>query len=334
MSKIRVERFTNDADIKDHMLPASHGRYGLDTHTYDFSDIAKQQFQEWHFRKDREWKQAARDEHEARIAEFNRVIAERKLALLEARPTIEVVSDPKMRRRDFGVRVKCRVGNGPGPIEYYYVAFRPVELRGRPEHTWTKWRTDFRAYSMPKTVLVYTLNPGKQYDIVVYGGSKHGGVYSESVTVAFGAALAEHAPVPVQEAAEEKVEPPVVAPEPSHQHMFGGVWGNAWNQFPGIAPGRRYGSIGNASFKLPNGEPGLVTALFHTNYRTLRLTLDHGTPSDQFPDEIRIGSDLVFDDPGGLQKFGLGYARDYELESGSPDRIRVGDSSTFTLVWD
>ena len=342
-----VESFHDDADVEKHMLPASHGYYGLDTHTYTFSVAAQRQFWEWHFRNEERIRQERLAEHERKTQEFNRKINERKAKIERAKPAIEVVGEPKMRRDDFGVQVRATIGTGPGPLEYYYFAYRPVSMRGQPDHTWSKWGTDFKAHNMPKAELVCMLRPGTAYDIAVYGGSRHGGVYSSPVTVSYTEPVAqqqqqqiEPEPAPALGAItrpEDKPAPTIDAkPLPSHEHRLSGTWGNAWGRFPGIAPGRNYGTIVDAAFTLPDGSPGEVTALFLTDSVTLRVTLAHGTSSDQFPDSVGVDTDEyanVFDTPGEMQSFGLGVARDYKLASGGAGRIMVSKTSAFQLLW-
>ena len=335
-----VGTFQDDADIAAHMLPPEHGYYGLDTHTYRFSVAAQRQFWDWHFRNEERIRQERLAEHERKTAEFNRKINERRAAIEAAKPAIELAGQPTMRRHDFGVVVRATVGAGPGPLDYYYFAYRPVEMRGQPDHTWTKWRVDFLAHNMPKEEVIYTLDPNREYDIAVYGGSRHGGVYSDPVTVSMqgGVGTAPEAPAapesaPQQQAAEEAPPKPPEAPE-IRGHRMGGVWGNAWDRFPGIAPGRHYGTIQDDAFRLPNGQMAVVTALFLTDSRTLRVTLTPGTPADQFPPRIQVetgGHVNVFDLPGPAQTFGLGEARDYTLAFGSPGHIRVGVRSEFVL---
>ena len=119
-------------------------------------------------------------------------------------------------------------------------------------------------------------------------------------------------------------------------HEAKGVWGNAWGRFPGIAPGRRYGSISGEYFTLPDGKQGGIAALFLLNLSTLRVTLGHNTPADQFPKKVSIitgDATVVFDEPGSLQTFGLGNARDYRAEGDGYHRIRPGDQSEIKLLY-
>ena len=340
MSKTFVERFQGDADIQRHMLtPEDHGGkaiYGLNTHKYDFSEVAEQQFWEWHFRNEREANQAALDEHEAKTAEFNRLIAERKVAILGAKPAVELVGEPmEMGYGKWVHRVRMLIGAGPGPLDYWWLGFRKASNRHMGIEGYSKWRTDKRAHNLPHEWAVTHLERGETYDFAVIGGNRHGRVASDPVSAAYEAQPEPAAPEPATapEPASERVEVPAMKPDLAHEHRFSGTWGNAWHKFPGIAPGRNYGAIADAAFTLPNGDPGLVTAIFHTDSRTLRLTLDHGTDSDQFPDEVWVDEEALFAAPGGMQKFGLGHARDYSLKSGSSSRIRVGGRGAFVLAW-
>ena len=242
------------------------------------------------------------------------------------------------------MKVRATVGSGPGPLRYYYFVFRPTDMRGQPDHTWTKWRTDFRGHEMPKDELIYTLDPNRSYDIAVYGGSRHGGVYSDPVTVAFvGGEVEDTPPAPGREpgetlpdaggATQETAPPASGEPEPAtggRQHRFRGTWGYAWNQFPGIAPGRNYGEIENPAFTRPDGGMSLVTAVFCMTPGILRLTLQKDTDADQFPDHVKAG-DTVFARPGKRQLFGLGHARDYTRVSGDSSDVRVGKKCEFVL---
>lgn len=116
-----------------------------------------------------------------------------------------------------------------------------------------------------------------------------------------------------------------------YTHSFSGTWGLAWGRFPGIAPGRNYGSIENETFKLPNESTANVTAVFLMNHgRTLRLTLDAGTPADQFPSRVTAGK-AIFGSPGALQGLGLGAARDYRLARGDTKDLQVGQSTDFEI---
>ena len=345
----RVESFRDDADVAAHMLPPEHGYYGLDTHTYRFTVVAQRQFWQWHFRNEERIRQERLAEHDRKTAEFNRKINDRRARVEAAKPKIEIVGEPTMRRNDFGVKVRATAGAGPGPLRYYYFAFRPVELRGQPDHTWTKWRTDFGSHKMPKTEVIYTLEPHRAYDIAVYGGSSHGGVYSDPVTVSMKPGTAREptpAPVPEPEAREpqkQQLADPVPEPDPVNpERSVVGTWGLAWGKFPGIAPGRHYGEFEeDGSIKLRDGSPGLVTAFFLTDPRTLRVTLAHGTPAEQFPFEVDVltpaGGEVrvcSFGAPGRAQTFGLGEARDYSLLTGETGILAPGVTSTFAFDYD
>ena len=334
--KTHVAAFIDEADIQAHMLtPEDHGGkaiYGLNTHRYDFSPEAERQFWDWHFRREAEQHEQALAEYQAKQDDLNRLIMERRLALHAARPEIEICAGPKTYDAETGmVRVRCTAGDGPGPIRYYWVGFRETWRRGEANGGWSKWRTDFRPWNLPYETTLQ-LDPSKEYDVAVIGGYRYGRVESIPVRVTF----VPESKMETGTAQETIVQDPPGDPNvpPAHAHTFSGVWGHAWNQFPGIAPGRKYGSISGAAFSLPNGNPGLVTAVFRHRPGKLRLTLAKGTPADQFPDEIRVSGGIVFDDPGPVQKFGLGDARDYEIETGLPDKIKVGETSTLVLEWD
>ena len=223
--------------------------------------------------------------------------------------------------------------------------FRPGELRGQPGHTWSKWRTDFRPHNMPKDELIYTLDPNREYDIAVYGWSPHGGVHSDPVTVAMQGGTAREPTPPPQRpeptsapSADPGIEDLIesgglVDAQSAPHHRFAGTWGNAWGKFPGIAPGRNYGTLEDATFAFPDGSPGLVTALFATDPATLRLTLAPGTAAEQFPDWIVVNQEHLFAEPGRRQTFGLGEARDYRRVSrtGSTSDIHVGRRAEFAI---
>ena len=186
----------------------------------------------------------------------------------------------------------------------------------------------------------------------MYGGSKHGGVYSDPVTVSLRQDAEERAQEPPaapesapQQPPQQQEAPPAAEQEATQGpqrvpgRWFAGTWGLAWGKFPGIAPGRSYGSFEDSSVKLRDGSPSLVTAVFLTDPGTLRVTLAHGTASEKFPSKVRVwhGEKLtdVFSSPGAAQTFGLGEARDYSREYAAAGYIIApGVTSTFEFEFE
>ena len=344
MSRIHVERFKDDADIQKYMLtPEDHGGkaiYGLNTHKYDFSEVATQQFWEWHFRNEREAAKQAMDEHEAKTKEFNRLIAERKLAIAEAQPAIRIVKGPFKTSRGIMVRVEAMVGNGPGPLDHYAIMHRRPEQASAPEGGWSQWMKSRRPWNLPfqETVI---LDGNGDHEVAVVGSNAHGRSVSETLLVrAQDAGQQDFGPqkvyiIPEEKPTEQPKQEPVKNEAPEigphkKEHRTNCAWVLTWD-FPGIAPSRNQGSFDN---------PGDLTAAFLIKPTTLRIQLKHGTPSEDFPSKVVIERPvrdglLVFQNPGDMQTFGLGNARDYELTYGiSANVIASGVNDTeMALIW-
>lgn len=330
-----VESFRDDIDIQAHMLSADHGKYGLDTHTYRFSVTAQRQFWRWHFENEERIRQARLAEHERKTDEFNRKIAERKAGIAEAQPAIRIVSGPKVTDRGLMVRVEALVGRGPGPLEHYAIVHRRPAQASAWDGGWSQWMKDRRPHQMPfQETLVLDVNG--EHEISVLGSNAHGRV--EAVPIVVSAQQAEVAQPQVHEVQKpqpqvEDTQEATAATEatPSKEHRTRCTWALTWT-FPGIAPARNWGSFANT---------GDLTAVFLTNPTILRVQLKHGTPSEDFPDRVVVerpvpGGRLEFRDPGDMQTFGLGNARDYRLSSGlAADVIAAGvEDSELILIWD
>lgn len=340
----RVETFKDDADIEKHMLSADHGKYGLDTHTYRFSVTAQRQFWRWHFQNEERIRQERLAEHERKTAEFNRRINTRRATVDAAKPAVELVDDPVDMGDKWGQRVRMQIGSGPGPLNYWWLGYRPAHNRHMGIEGYSKWREDRSAHQLPHVWAVTGLHKGVEYDFAVIGGCSHGSVASDHVSASFeqGAQQEQETtkpPAPQQQAQPESEPELSLEPKPEPKpevigHRLSGTWGLAWGRFPGIAPGRNYGKIKDDLFQIPNGQTAQVTAFFLTDMHTLRVTLTPDTPADQFPVRVHVESNghvNVFGSPGDAQTFGLGEARDYRLESGSPGYISSGVQSGFIL---
>ena len=87
---------------------------------------------------------------------------------------------------------------------------------------------------MPRDELIYTLKPGTEYDLAVYGGCRHGGVYSDPVTVRMVGGMTETE----RKAAIGRSRPAVeLAGEPTE------TWRTEWSQAVRMSVGDGPGPI-------------------------------------------------------------------------------------------
>ena len=336
-----VSRFEDEDDIKAHMLrPEHHGGraiYGLNTHDFVFSPEAERQFWEWHHRTEIQQRRERLRLYQAKHDAFNALIQERRLAVLRARPDVEIVAGPTLRdKTDGAVRVRVTAGkHGTHPLRHLFIGVRENWRAGEPDGGWTKWRTDFRPYQLPYEQTVFGLDPAKDYDIAVIGSNRYARVESLPLRVNF------TVPRPTSAVPQVAGDPDDGSPPPKLvRRTLAVTWGKAWGRYLGAAPGRECGNLQGAGLLLPVEEdPREVTALFLLGSEVLRLQLDHGTPAWRFPDRVLVsyaGRETVFEAPGGRQTFGLGEARDYRRNTASnaaANTIAQGWTSEVILEW-
>lgn len=184
--KTLVESFHDDADIEKHMLPADHGRYGLDTHTYRFSVAAQRQFWQWHFANEERIRQARLDEHERKTREFNQKIQARRDELDASKPSIALIRTAVVRKNDG--RAIVRISKGAGDAcQSFAIVHRVAGTKDQgPNGNWSQWGPgNIRPHKLPYEETVCLLNPAQKHEIAVIGSNRNGRVESDPVTVIF-----------------------------------------------------------------------------------------------------------------------------------------------------
>ena len=112
---------------------------------------------------------------------------------------------------------------------------------------------------------------------------------------------------------------------------------------PGFVTGRSEGSVDSSesSFRTPDGETRTINGLFLLSGTTnIRISLDSGTPNNQFPDRIvctRAGNTITFANPSNYAARGLGQQADYARSTGVTNPtvvLLLGNSVEVELFWD
>ena len=173
--------------------------------------------------------------------------------------------------------------NGHGVCTSYWVGKRPVG-----SSKWVKCGADISPNDLPGYQSVAGLYPDQSNEITLIGESPYGAIEAVPVVASFGAAKGDGGGQEGPEVSNESQQEQVVedAKDSTEKDVIANVkhrtlcsWILAWDKFPGVAPSRGWGTFDN---------PGNMTAVFLTDPQTLRLQLEHETPSESFPERVII----------------------------------------------
>lgn len=205
----------SDAQIADHLANDTplegHGSVDVEAAILDWINANPQAVEEIRRRnvaKVEEENRRYLEKYTREKNEFNRKIQERKAALLKARPVVELLDYGVTQHKDGAqgwARIRVSVGNGPGPIDEYYVVHRAAHKAMEFAGGWSKWMVDRKPRHLPFVEMVRLLDPGQDHELSAIGGNKYGRVEAIPVRVSF--------KQPKAGPAEQKTDQPVEVPE-------------------------------------------------------------------------------------------------------------------------